>query len=92
MLGARFSAGAGPHLSQCPPRGVEGQVLGVDDALVDVEPTRHQFITIVHEEDAAHMQLNVISFPLGLKEAKPNPAWHITQITELPSVLLRQSC
>mmetsp|Transcript_104845 Transcript_104845/g.254472 ORF Transcript_104845/g.254472 Transcript_104845/m.254472 type:complete len:300 (+) Transcript_104845:981-1880(+) len=62
---------------------VQGQVLRVHDALDHVEPLRHQFITVIHDEDTAHVQLNVVPLLLGLKKIKWCPAWHKEQSPEL---------
>ena len=41
-------------------RDVEGQVLRVDNTLDEGEPLRHEVLAVVHDEDAAHVELDVV--------------------------------
>merc|ERR1719390_119530 len=49
-------------------RDVQWQILGVDDPLDEVEPLWHELITVIHDEDTAHIQLDVVALLLGLEE------------------------
>jgi len=49
-------------------RDVEWQVVGVDDALDEAELLRDQFLAVVHDEDAAHLELDVVLLLLALEE------------------------
>jgi hypothetical protein len=46
---------------------VEREVLRVDDSLDEREPLGDELITVVHDEDAANVQLDVVLLLLGLK-------------------------
>ena len=43
-------------------------MLGVADALDEVEPTRHELIAIVHDENAPHAHLDVVALLLHPEE------------------------
>jgi hypothetical protein len=45
-------------------RDVQWQILGINYALDHVEPLWHELITIVHDEDTAHVELDVVSLLL----------------------------
>lgn len=51
-------------------RNVERQVLRVDDTLHEVEPFRDQFVAVIHNEDTADVQLDVIALLLGLEQVE----------------------
>ena len=51
-------------------RNVERQVLGVDDALDEVEVLRDEVFTIIHDEDAANVELDIVAFLLSLEEVE----------------------
>merc|ERR1712070_745562 len=58
-------------------RDVERQVLRVDDALDEGEPLGHQLLAVVHDEDAAHVELDVARvLLLGLEEVKGRALGH----------------
>merc|ERR1719502_1153815 len=58
-------------------RNVEGQVLRVDDALDESEPLGDQVLAVVHDEDAAHVQLDVARvLLLGLEEVEGRTLRH----------------
>merc|ERR1719504_22701 len=77
-------------LLQCLARDVQGQVLGVDDTLHEVEPLGHKLIAIIHDEDPAHIELDVIALLLRLEEIKGRTAWHEEQRAELELALYRE--
>lgn len=45
-------------------RDVQGQVLRVDDTLDELEVLGHELLAVVHDEDAAHVQLDVVALAL----------------------------
>jgi hypothetical protein len=49
-------------------RDVERQVVGVDDALHEAELLGDQFLAVVHDEHAAHLELDVVLLLLALEE------------------------
>ena len=51
-------------------RDIEGQVFGVDDTLYEVEILGDQILTVVHNEDAPDVELDVIALFLTLKEVE----------------------
>ena len=51
-------------------RNVEGQVLGVDDTLDEVEVLGDEVLAVVHDEDAADVELDVVALLLGLEEVE----------------------
>merc|ERR1719298_47194 len=58
-------------------RNVERQVLRIDDALDKGEPLGDQVLAVVHDEDAAHIQLDVARvLLLGLKQVKGGALGH----------------
>ena len=52
---------------------VERQVLGVDNALDEVEVLRDKVLTVIHNENAADVKLDVVAFLLGLEEIEGRP-------------------
>jgi len=48
-------------------RDVEGQVLGVDDTLNEVEVLGDQILAVIHDEDTSDVELDVIALLLALK-------------------------
>merc|ERR1712238_405164 len=62
---------------------VQWQVLRVHHALDEIEPPGHQFVAIVHDEHATHVQLDVVVLLLALEEVERSPAWHKQQSSEL---------
>ena len=44
---------------------VEGKVLGVDDALDEGEPLGHDVLAVVHDEDTADVELDLVELLLG---------------------------
>merc|ERR1719311_1368928 len=51
-------------------RDVERQVLRVHNALDEAEPLRDQLLAVVHDEDAAHVKLDVVALLLRLEEVE----------------------
>jgi hypothetical protein len=49
-------------------RDVKRQVLGVDNTLDEVEVLRDEVLTVVHDENAANVEFNVVALLLGLEE------------------------
>ena len=49
---------------------VERQIRGVDHTLDEVQPLRHELIAVVHDEDAARIQLDVVALLLGHEEVE----------------------
>jgi len=52
------------------PGDVEGQVLGVDDALDEVEVLGDELLAVVHDEDAPDIELDVVLLLLVLEEVE----------------------
>ena len=48
-------------------RDVERQVVVVEDALDEAEPLGDEFLAIVHDEEAADLELNVVFLLLALE-------------------------
>ena len=51
-------------------RDVEGQVLGVDDTLNKVEILGDQILTVIHDEDTADVEFDVVALLLALEEVE----------------------
>ena len=51
-------------------RDVERQILGVDDTLDEVQVFRNELITVVHDEHASDIKLDVVTLLLRLEEVK----------------------
>ena len=51
-------------------RDVEGKILGVDDTLNEVEVFGNDVLAVVHDEDAADVELDVVALLLGLEEVE----------------------
>mmetsp|Transcript_45227 Transcript_45227/g.81352 ORF Transcript_45227/g.81352 Transcript_45227/m.81352 type:complete len:444 (+) Transcript_45227:1069-2400(+) len=66
---------------------VQRQVLRVHHALHHVQPLRHQLIAVVHDEDSAHVELDVVPLLFGLEEVKRRTARHEEQCPELQLTL-----
>jgi hypothetical protein len=49
-------------------RDVERKILGVDDTLDKVEVLGDEVLTVIHDEDAANIELDVVALLLRLKE------------------------
>jgi len=60
---------------------VERQVLRVHDALHEAEPLRHEFLAVVHDENAAHVELHVVLL-LVLEEVEWGTLRHVEQRTK----------
>jgi hypothetical protein len=54
-------------------RDVEREVLRVDDAADKVEVLGDQVLAVVHDEDAADVELDVVALLLGLEQVKRRP-------------------
>ncbi|KAI3479872.1 hypothetical protein L1887_58069 [Cichorium endivia] len=68
-------------------RDVEGQVLRVDDALDKVEVFGDDVLAVVHDEDAADVELDVVALLLGLKEIEGGALGHKEERLELELAL-----
>ena len=51
-------------------RDVEGEILGVDDTLDEVEVLGDEVLAVVHDEDAADVELDVVALLLLLEEVE----------------------
>jgi hypothetical protein len=71
-------------------RDVERQVLRVDDALDKVEPLGNQLLAVVHDEDAAHVELDVVELLARLEHVEGRAAWHEQARSELELTLERK--
>merc|ERR1719298_126973 len=72
-------------------RDVERQVLRVNDALDEGEPLGDEVLAVVHDEDAAHVQLDVARvLLLGLEEVKGRALGHEKDRGELELALNRK--
>ena len=63
---------------------VERKILGVDDTLYEVEVLRDKILAVVHDEDTADVELDVVALLLGLEE--------IERSTKKPSCQINVSC
>ena len=71
-------------------RNVERQVLGVDDALDEVEVLRDEVFTIIHDEDAANVEHDIVAFLLRLEEVEGStmrPKDELTSLQETGNTL-----
>ena len=66
---------------------VQRQILRIHHALHKVQPLRHELIAVVHDEDSAHVQLDVVALLLGLEEIKRRATGHKEQGPELQLTL-----
>mmetsp|Transcript_69625 Transcript_69625/g.196378 ORF Transcript_69625/g.196378 Transcript_69625/m.196378 type:complete len:231 (-) Transcript_69625:660-1352(-) len=64
-------------------RDVQWQVLGVHHALHHVEPLGHELVAVVHDEDPAHVELDVVALLLRLEQVERGAARHEKQGPEL---------
>jgi hypothetical protein len=55
-------------------RNVERKILGVDDALDEVEVLGNELLAVVHDEHAAHVELDVVELLLGLEHVEGSTA------------------
>merc|ERR1719515_68600 len=55
---------------------VERKVLGVDDTLDETEPLGDDVLAVVHDEDAAHVQLDVVRLLLAVKHVEGRALGH----------------
>lgn len=51
-------------------RDVEREILGIDDTLDEVEVLGDEVLAVVHDEDAANVELDVVALLLGLEQIK----------------------
>jgi len=70
-------------LLQVLPRDVQGEVLGVNHALDEVEPLGDEVLTVVHDENAADLQLDVAALLFGLEQVERGSLRHEKQGLEL---------
>merc|ERR1719247_745480 len=73
-------------------RDVERQVLRVDDALDELEELGHDVLAVVHDEDAAHVELDVVELLLvaALEHVERRAARHEEHRLELELALDRE--
>mmetsp|Transcript_30085 Transcript_30085/g.66207 ORF Transcript_30085/g.66207 Transcript_30085/m.66207 type:complete len:352 (+) Transcript_30085:1071-2126(+) len=64
-------------------RDVEWEILRIHNTLDHVEPLRHQFLAIIHDEHATDVQLDVVPLLLRLEEVKRGTTWHEEERAEL---------
>jgi hypothetical protein len=57
---------------------VEREILGVDDALNEVEVFGDDILTVVHDEDATNVELDVVALLLGLKEVEERSKYTVS--------------
>lgn len=60
-------------------------VLGGKSVLTEV--LRNELVAVIHDEDSAHVQLDIVLLLLVLKEVKRRPARHKQQGAELQLTL-----
>ncbi len=58
---------------------VEGEIPGVDDTLDEVEVFGDEGLAVVHDEDAADVELNVVALLLQLEEIEGSPDTSISR-------------
>ena len=68
-------------------RDVKGKILGVDDALHEGEPLGDDLLAVVHDEDTAHVELDVVLLLLLLKEVERRSLGDEEEGTELERTL-----
>mmetsp|Transcript_36757 Transcript_36757/g.79203 ORF Transcript_36757/g.79203 Transcript_36757/m.79203 type:complete len:528 (+) Transcript_36757:116-1699(+) len=68
-------------------RDVQRKILRIHNALHKVQPFWHELLAVIHDEDAADIQLDVVPLLLGLEEIKGCPARDKKQGTELKLTL-----
>ena len=51
-------------------RDIERQILGVDDASDEVKILGNDVFAIIHDKDASHIKLDIVTLLLGLEEIK----------------------
>ena len=68
-------------------RDVERQVLRVDHALHEVEVLGNEVLAVVHDEDAAHVELDVVALLLVLEHVEGRASRHEQQRAELQLTL-----
>merc|ERR1719463_498778 len=66
---------------------VERKVLGVDDTLDETEPLGDDVLAVVHDEDAAHVQLDVVRLLLAVEHVKGRALGHEEHALELELAL-----
>ncbi|WVZ83180.1 hypothetical protein U9M48_030351 [Paspalum notatum var. saurae] len=69
---------------------VEGQVVGVDDALDEAQPLGDELLAVVHDEDAADVELDVVELLAGVEEVERRAAGHEEDGLELQLPLHRE--
>merc|ERR1712007_294254 len=69
------------------PGDVQWEVFGIHDALHEVQPLGHELVAIVHDEDAAHVQLDVVALLLGLEQIEGRSPRHEEQSAKLQLTL-----
>ena len=74
------------HLS----RDVQRQILRVDDASHEAQVLGDQLLAVVHDEDATHVQLDVVALLLVLEHVERGSLRHVEQRAELQLTLHRE--
>merc|ERR1740121_1631565 len=64
-------------------RDVQRQILGIHYTLHEIEPFGHQLVAVIHDEYAAHVQLDIVALLLGLEQVEGRTARHEEQSAEL---------
>ena len=62
-------------------RDVEREILRVDDTLDEVEVLGDDVLAVVHDEDAADVELDVVPLLLGLEEVEGSTAYRMSAIS-----------
>eukprot|EP00438_Fugacium_kawagutii_P005795 Skav203224 [mRNA] locus=scaffold2292:243446:246351:- [translate_table: standard] len=68
-------------------RDVQRKILRIHNSLHEVQPFWHKLLAVIHDEHAANVELDVVSFLFGLKKIEGRPARHKKQGTELKLTL-----
>ena len=55
-------------------RNVEREIFGVDDALDEVEVLRNEVLAVVHDEDTADIEFDVVALLLGFEKIERSTA------------------
>ena len=70
-------------LSQRLSRDLRRKIFRIDDAHNKVQPLGDQLVTTIHDENATHIQHDVVTFLLRLKRIKKSSTGHKQQCTKL---------
>ena len=72
-------------------RDVERKVFRVDDTLDKVEVLGNEVLAVVHDEDTANVELDVVALLLGLEEVEWRTVNHCMSTTEVSLVQERRT-